>query len=91
MTVTFNRRKTDVVHVKDRSYFKFIMDEPVRIISFVGAHPTGVIVCCYTSDEHNHPAKPHKRYVVACGRGEGAKQSICDVSEDELESLCPNP
>ena len=89
MTVTFNRRKTDVVHVTDRKYFKFIMDEPVRIISFVGAHPTGVIVCCYTSDEHNHPAKPHKRYVVACGRGEGAKQSICDVSEDELESLCP--
>lgn len=89
MTVTFNRRLTDTATVTDRSYFKFIPDEPVRIISFCGAQPVGVVVSCYTSDKYNHPAAPHRRYVVACGKGEGAKQSIADVSEDELESLCP--
>ena len=85
MTVTFNRRKTDIVHVIDRKYFKFIMDEPVRVVSFIGAQPVGKIVCCYTSDKHNHPAAPHRRYVVVCGTG--PKTSICDVSEEELESL----
>lgn len=87
MTVTFNRRLTDTIHVTTREYFKFITDEPVRVIGFKGAQPVGVVVTCYTSDEHNHPSPPHKRYVVVCGKGEGAKQCVCDVSEGELESL----
>ena len=86
MTVTFNNRKTDLNRI-DQEYFKFVPDEPVRIISFRGAQPVGKIVTCYTSDKHNHPAAPHRRYVVACGAD--AKLSIADVSEDELESLCP--
>lgn len=83
MTTTFNR-KTDA-HRIDREYFKFIPDEPVRIISFIGAQPTGKVVTCYTSDKYNHPALPHRRYVVVCGSG--PKTSIADVSEEELQSL----
>lgn len=84
MTVTFNNRKTDASQV-DKTYYKFVPDEPVAIVSFPGAQPTGKVVCCYTSDEHNHPARPHKRYVVVCGSGD--KTCVADVSENELDSL----
>lgn len=86
MTTTFNR-KSDPTQINqcDEKYYQFVPDEPVRIISFVGAQPVGKVVSCYTSDKHNHPASPHRRYVVVCGTG--PKTSIADVSESQLESL----
>lgn len=83
MTVTFNR-KTDPTRI-DREYYQFVPDESVKIISFTGAQPTGKVVACYTSDVYNHPANPHRRYVVVCGTG--PKTSVIDVSEEEIKSL----
>ena len=86
MTVTFNnRRQSDMPSLTDSDYYAFTVGTEVKIVSLPGAQPVGKIVCRYTSDEHNHPARPHKRYVVACGSG--AKQSIADVSERELDRL----
>ena len=85
MTTTFsNRRQTDMPSLLDSEYYAFTVGTKVKIISFPGAQPVGEVVARYTSDEHNHAAPPHKRYVVACGKGEGAKQSIGDVSEREI-------
>lgn len=84
MTVTFNRRSTDP-QVIDTNYFMYDIEDEVRIISFIGAHPVGKIITCYTSDKHNHPSAPHKRYVVVCGQD--AKRSVIDVSEKELEHV----
>ena len=88
MTVTFsNKRQTDMPSLTDSEYYAFTVGTQVKIVSFPGAQPIGEIVARYTSDEHNHPAQPHKRYVVACGKGEGAKQCIADVSEKEMARL----
>ena len=73
--------------LSESDYYMYTVGTKVKIVSMPGAQPVGVIEARYTSDEHNHAAQPHKRYVVACGKGEGAKQSIADVSERELARL----
>jgi len=84
--VTFsNKRQSDMPSLIDSEYYAFTVGTPVKIISFIGAQPTGEVVARYTSDEHNHPARPHKRYVIKCGTG--MKQCIADVSERELDRL----
>ena len=66
----------------DSEYYAFTVGTTVRIVSMPGAQPEGEIVARYTSDEHNHAARPHKRYVVQCARG-----SIADVCEKEIARL----
>ena len=73
--------------LSESTYYMYTVGTKVKIISMPGAQPIGEVVARYTSDEHNHAAPPHKRYVIACGKGEGAKQSIGEVSERELERL----
>lgn len=86
MTTTFNnRRQSDMPSLTDSDYYAYTVGTPVKIVSFPGAEPTGEVVARYTSDEHNHPARPHKRYIVCCGSG--PKTSIADVSERELDRL----
>lgn len=71
--------------LKDSEYYAYTVGTEVRLISFVGAQPVGKIAARYTSDQHNHPAPPHKRYVIACGSG--PKLCIADVSEKEMERI----
>ena len=85
MTVTFNKRSTDPVSLADSDYYMYAIGAPVRVVSFPGAQPTGKVAARYTSDEHNHSARPHKRYVVVCGTG--PKMSVIDVAQQELDSL----
>ncbi len=85
-TTTFsNRRQSDMPSLTDSEYYAFTVGTKVKIVSFPGAQPVGEIVARYTSDEHNHPARPHKRYVVQCNSG--AKTCIADVSEREIDRL----
>ena len=59
--------------------YKFEPGTAVQIVSYPGITVNGAVYLMYTSDEFNHPAKPHRRYVVLEANGD-----IYDVSENEL-------
>lgn len=60
-------------------YYKYKVGDSVVIESYVGVRPLVEVFSRYTSDEHNHVARPHKRYVLTGGLGR-----LHDVSESEL-------
>ena len=64
------------------SYYKYIPQEIVLVASFIGVPFQAEVFSRYTSDKHNHPAAPHKRYVVIDNLGESY-----DLAEVELESV----
>lgn len=61
-------------------HYKYVPGQVVLITSFTGVELVAEVFSRYTSDEYNHPAIPHRRYVVIDGLGE-----VYDLAEIELE------
>ena len=64
------------------SYYRYIPGQQVMVASFSGVDFVAEVFSRYTSDEHNHRVKPHKRYVVIDGL-----QEAYDLAEVELEAV----
>lgn len=68
--------------------YKFKCGDEVALYSICGGEMgiKVVVYACYTSDEENHPATPHNRYVVYRPKNNGnlIDYYLYDVSENEL-------
>ncbi len=64
------------------SYYRYKPGQDVMVTSFTGVEFVAEVFSRYTSDEHNHRAKPHKRYVVI----DRLKEAY-DLAEVELEAF----
>lgn len=70
--------------------YKFKPDDKVKIMSYTGCEEgfPVTIYTVYTSDEENHPAGAHNRYVCFDERYTcSVALNLHDVSENELELI----
>ena len=65
-------------------YYKFKPDQNVLMLGYLEMIIPAKVISRYTSDQHNHSARPHKRYVIVYTQTVKGK-SYDDVSEGELE------
>ena len=64
------------------SHYRYLPGQQVMVVSFTGVEFVAEVFSRYTSDKHNHPAPPHKRYVVV-----DRLEEVYDLAEVELEAV----